>query len=79
MAYNSMAAMMGGGKATAPVPTQSFGASNIIGTPIPQVGDNKGSQNYSGVVGAVRQNHIVMVALAVIIGGYLLYHFNFEK
>lgn len=79
MAYTSMISMMGGGSGTAPVPTQTFGASNVIGTPIPVVGDNKGTQNFAGAIGQVSQHHIVIVAVAIIAIGYILFHLNFEK
>ena len=80
--YSSMAAMMGSSKqaGAAPIPTTTFAAQNIIGTPLPQVGDAAARPNYAGVVGQqVNQKHVVIVALAVIVGGYLLYHFTFEK
>lgn len=80
--FSSMMAMMGSSSqpATAPVPTQTFAAQNIIGTPIPQVGTASGAPNYGGVVGqAVNSNHIVLIVIAVIVGGYLAYHFTFEK
>lgn len=77
--YSSVAAMMGGGSATASVPTQTFNASNILGTPVPSVGNNKGAS----VAGSVGQNvpkiQIVLVAVFFIGVGYLAYHFNFEK
>ena len=78
--YSSMAAMMGQSSSPAPVPTQGFAASNIIGTPVPMVGDNKARPNYVGNVGqSLHSMHIIGIAVAVIGGGYLLYHFNFEK
>lgn len=77
--YTSMKSMMGGGSGTAPVPTQTFGATNIIGTPVPKVGDNKGTQNFAGAIGQVNNQHVVVVAVAVIAIGYILYHLNFEK
>lgn len=77
--YPSMLSMMGGGGASAPIPTQTFAASNIIGTPVPSVGDNKGMQDYRGAVGKISQQHVVVVAVAVIAIGYLVFHLNFEK
>jgi hypothetical protein len=78
--FSSMAAMMGKAPGAAPVPTQNFNASNILGTPVPQVGDNKGRPNYASAVGTnVNQLHIVFVAIGIAATGYLLYHFTFEK
>lgn len=80
--YSSMAAMMGASSqpAAAPIPTTTFAAQNIIGTPVPQVGDAQARPNYAGVVGRqVNQKHVVFVVVAVIVLGYLAYHFTFEK
>ena len=77
---SSMAAMMGNQSSAASVPTQSFNASNILGTPVPVVGDNKGRTNYTGSVGQnIPKSQVVIVAVALIGIGYLVYHFNFEK
>lgn len=76
----TMAAMMGQRSSPAPVPTQGFSASNIIGTPVPQVGDNKARPNYVGQVGQnVNSYHIIGIAVLLIGAGYIIYHFNFEK
>lgn len=78
--FSSMAAMMGGTGGAAPVPTQNFNASNILGTPAPVVGNVKGQTNYNGSVGQqIPKIQIVLVAVAFIGVGYLVYHFNFEK
>jgi hypothetical protein len=79
--YNSVLAMMNGSKSsgTAPVPSQSFGASNILGTAVPQVGDNAARPPYSAGVGGISTKTIVLVVVALIGVGYLLYHLNFEK
>lgn len=80
MAYTSMASMMGNNAATASVPTQTFNAANILGTPVPQVGDNKARPNYAARVGqGVTNTHIIVTAVAIFAIGYLAYHFNFEK
>jgi len=79
-AYGTMASMMGNNPATAGVPTQTFNAANILGTPVPQVGDNKARPNYASRVGqGVTNTHIIIVGVAVFAVGYLVYHFNFEK
>ncbi len=78
--YGSVLSMMGGNKGgTAPVPTQSFGAQNIFGTAVPQVGDNKARPNYAAGVGGVSSKQVVLVVIALIGVGYLFYHLNFEK
>ena len=78
--YTSMAQMMGQTSSPAPVPTQGFAASNILGTPIPAIGDYRGHPNYKGNVGNnASQLQVVGVAVAFIGIGYLIYHFNFEK
>jgi hypothetical protein len=80
MGYGTMASMMGKNSATAGVPTQTFGAQNILGTPVPQVGDNKGLPNYKSRVGQGFTNtHNVIVVVAFVGIGYLLWHLNFEK
>ncbi len=78
--YNSVLGMMGGNKGgTAPVPTQSFNAGNILGTAVPAVGDSKARPNYAAGVGGISTKQIVLVVVALIAVGYLLYHLNFEK
>ena len=81
--FSSMAAMMGGTGGAAPVPTQNFNAANILGTPIPVVGNNKGVTGNAPLAGSVGQQipkiQIVLVAVGLIGIGYLAYHFNFEK
>lgn len=76
--YGSMMGMMGQ-RSTAPIPTQSFNSANFIGTPIPAVGDSRGSSNYANAVGGISNIQVVLVACSLIGLGYLLYHFNFEK
>lgn len=76
----TMAQMMGKNSATAQVPTQTFNASNILGTPVPAVGDNKARPNYAARVGqGITNTHIILVAVAIFAVGYLAFHFNFEK
>jgi hypothetical protein len=79
--YQTMASMMGQGTngATASVPTQTFNAANILGTPVPQVGDNKARPNYGAAIGGTPPKHIVIAAIVVFTIGYVLYHINFEK
>lgn len=78
--YGSVLGMMGGNKGgTAPVPTQSFNAANVLGTAVPQVGDNKARPNYAAAVGGVSSKQIVLVVVVLVGLGYLLYHLNFEK
>jgi hypothetical protein len=78
--YSSMSSMMGSNPASAPVPTQTFNAANILGTPVPGVGDNKARPNYASRVGqGVTNTHVVLVAVGIFAVGYLAYHFNFEK
>ncbi len=79
--FQSMRAMMSGAPpASSTVPTQSFAAQNILGTPTPVVGDAQARPSYASKVGQnVDPNHVV-ITLVVLIGiGYILYHFNFEK
>jgi hypothetical protein len=76
----TMVSMMGKNSATAPVPTQTFNSANILGTPIPAIGDNKGRPNYAAAVGTgVTNMQIVLVAAGIFAVGYLVFHFNFEK
>jgi len=77
----SMLSMMGATpQGTAGVPTQTFNGSNILGTPIPVVGDSKANPNYSGAVGnAVSSHHVVIIAVAIIAIGYFVFHISFEK
>ncbi len=81
MANNSsMLGMMGQTSGSAGVPTQGFQASNIVGTPVPMVGDSRARPNYIGNVGGNKsQLHTIGVCVVVIGVGYLIYHFNFEK
>lgn len=77
----SMLAMMSQQQAgIAGVPTQTFNGSNILGTPVPVVGDQKGNMPLSGAVGnAVLSSHVVFIAVAIVVLGYLLFHINFER
>lgn len=80
--FQSMASMMGAQTATAQVPTQSFSAANILGTPTPTVGNSNGTAigNYAGSVGQnIPKMQIALIAVGLIGVGYLAYHFNFEK
>lgn len=80
--FSSMAAMMIQPSATAPIPTQTFSAANVIGTPVPIVGDNAGRPPYAssvGAAGAVNPKAIVLVSLGLFALGYVLFHLNFER
>lgn len=79
--FSSMAAMMAGSTpGSASVPTQSFAAQNILGTPSPLVGDAQARPNYAATVGQnVNPTHVVVVVVVLIGLGYLVYHLNFEK
>lgn len=79
--YTTMASMMGQGSngATASIPTQTFNSANILGTPVPLVGDNKARPNYASAVGGTNPTHIVIVAVAIFAIGYIAFHINFEK
>lgn len=80
MQYTSVLGMMSGSPSgTAPIPTQTFNAANILGTAVPSVGDNAARPNYAGGVGSLSSKQIAIVAVALFASGYLLYHFNFEK
>jgi hypothetical protein len=79
-AYSTMASMMGQKSGQVGIPTQGFAASNIIGTAVPAVGDQKARPNYPGNVGGIAAHwHTIGIAVAVIGIGYVIYHFNFEK
>jgi hypothetical protein len=78
--YGSVLGMMRGNQSgAAPVPTQSFDAANILGTAVPQVGDNKARPPYGMGVGTTSVKQVIIVVLALIAIGYLAYHINFEK
>ena len=80
--FSSMAAMMVTPSDTAPIPTQTYNAANILGTAVPQVGDNKARPAYQAAVGSasgVNPTHVVLVAIAFFAVGYIIYHVNFEK
>ena len=80
--YTTMASMMGQGTsgATASIPTQTFNAANILGTPVPMVGDNRARPNYASAVGgAANPTHVVIAAVAIFALAYLAFHINFEK
>lgn len=76
--FNLQSYMKGGSGTTAPVPTQTYNASNIFGTAIPQVGDSKARPAYSPT-GGTSTKQVVLVVLFLIFIGYLLYHLSFEK
>ena len=62
--YSSMLGMMGRPAGTAEVPTQTFNGSNILGTPIPAVGDQKANPDYGSRVGrGVTNTQVVLVAV----------------
>lgn len=78
--YQSVLSMMQGNQAaSAGVPTQTFNASNILGTAVPQVGNNTPRPDYQKGVSNLGSKQVVMVVLVLFAAGYLLYHFNFEK
>lgn len=83
MAYNSVLSMMrgaqGGGGGMAPIPTQTYNAENILGTAVPQVGDSKARPDYGQAVSGTGARQVVIVALILILVGYVAYHLNFEK
>jgi hypothetical protein len=77
--FTSMAGMMGRNAGTAEVPTQTFNSANILGTPIPAIGDQKANPDYASRVGrGVTNQQVVIVAVALFAVGYLVFHFNFE-
>jgi hypothetical protein len=77
--YSSMTGMMGSNAAVAGVPTQTFNGANILGTPVPAVGDQKAKPDYASRVGqGVTNTQVVLVAVAFFAIGYLIFHFNFE-
>lgn len=71
--------MQGNQNATAGVPTQTFNASNILGTAVPQVGNATPRPDYQKGVNNLGSKQVVLVVLIIFAAGYLLYHFNFEK
>ena len=71
--------MKGNQQASAGIPTQTFNASNILGTAVPQVGNATPRPDYKQGVGNLGSKQIIMVILVIFGAGYLLYHFNFEK
>lgn len=78
--YQSVLSMMQGNQAaTAQTPTQTFNASNILGTAVPQVGNSTPRPDYAKGIGNMGSKQIIMVVLVIFGVGYLLYHFNFEK
>ena len=78
-AYSSMFGMMGANSTQGTVPTQTFSSQNILGTPVPQVGDAAARPNYAAGIGSASSKQVAIVAVALIGVGYLVYHFNFEK
>jgi hypothetical protein len=77
--YQSVLSMMRSNQAsTAGVPTQTFGASNILGTAVPAVGDSTPRPDYVKGVNNAGTKQIIVVVLVLFAVGYLLYHFNFE-
>lgn len=78
--YTSVLSMMQGNQqASAGVPTQTFNAANILGTAVPQVGNNTPRPDYGKGVGNLGSKQVVIVVLLIFGAGYLLYHLNFEK
>jgi hypothetical protein len=78
--YQSVLSMMKGNQpGSAGVPTQTFDAANILGTAVPQVGNNTARPDYSKGVTGTGSKQVVIVVLALFGIGYVLYHINFEK
>lgn len=78
-AYSSMFGMMGANMTQGTVPTQTFNSQNILGTPVPQVGDAAARPNYAAGVSKPSSVQVAVVAAVLIGVGYLAYHINFEK
>lgn len=67
------------GRATAGVPTQSFAASNFIGTPVPQLGSVGPTPNLSNTTGGGKKMHVALIIALLIVAGYVGHHYFFEK
>ncbi len=76
---SSMLGMMGRTASTAPVPTQTFGAANIVGTAVPQVGNQAARPNYAPNVGGDQNAmFIIGIAIGLILLGFLLHWWHWE-
>lgn len=73
--------MLGMTSAKSSVPQQTFKASGILGTPVPQVGDGKGNPNYGSAVGqsGLSDYKIAAIAGVLIVAGYGLFHFYVKE
>lgn len=78
-AYGSMFGMMGANATQGTVPTQTFNSQNILGTPVPQVGDAAARPNYASGIGGASKTQVAVIAVVLVGIGYLAYHLNFEK
>lgn len=66
---------------TAPIPTQTFSASNIAGTVPPKVGNAQGIAGKANAasMGGVSNKNVIIWALIIVGGSYLIHHFSFEE
>lgn len=67
------------GRGTAGVPTQTFASNNLIGTPVPQLGAVGVVPTATNIAGGGSKLHVALVVAALVVGGYLLHHWFFEK
>lgn len=67
------------GRTSAPVPTQTYSAANLIGTPVPQIGQVGVTPTISNTVGASKKSHIAITVALLVVVGYMLHHLFFEK
>lgn len=67
------------GRSAAPVPTQSYSASNFIGTPVPTLGQVGVTPTMQNTVGGGNKMHIAIIVALLIVGGYAAHHFFFTK
>lgn len=67
------------GRATSSVPTQTFSASNFIGTPVPQIGQVGVVPTLGNTAGAGKRNHVAIIVALLVVGGYAAHHYFFEK
>lgn len=76
-----MQMVQGKTRGTGPVPTQTFYASNIAGTVVPQVGAAQATAGASnaGAFAGVNPIQIGLIVVVIIGLGYLMHHLNFEE
>lgn len=67
------------GRATAQVPTQSFAASNFIGTPVPQLGQVGVTPTLANTGAAGKKMHVAAIIAVLVVVGYIGHHYFFEK